>query len=292
MTLSPAHQYAAGLAWRNANGDPQQAAALFTSTLRGAKLELPRDPKSYVAKWGPRLGDDGWMQGRASQSGRKRALTEAQIECCHAVASEWWEDGRPRPYASMDELAANPVVARELAAAGCTPATLFRGMKQMYPHFGWRLVAVKDYLTADHKQERVAACKEMAKLTSRELDLVVWIDAKSLILVVRPQHAWIDTDYRDYEQRARPPQQGSKIINLKYYIAVSPLLGPFWLRFTTGTTGMQWDRDGHAYKVGSRAKQSRRPAATHVRGGLLQLGSPARAQGRLGHARICMQPQN
>lgn len=264
MTHSVAHQVTAGLAWRGAKGDKQAAVRTFINLLEAAGLDLPPGPSSYVALWGPRMLADGSVAGRASKSGRKRKLTNEQVAACHEEASRWFEHGAPGPYGSATQFCTtNAVGQRVIADAGCEPATLFREMKKMYPGFGYKQVAVKDILTPNHKSERVAACEGMRGLTAPELHRVVWLDAKSMILVVAKRRAWVDAFVRDYEERMRPPQQGSQIINLKYYIAVSPLLGPFWLRFITGTTGMPWNRPGKSYRVRLRrqTERARRPPA-------------------------------
>lgn len=250
MTWPDTYKGLAGIVWRAAHGQLSKAVRDFSNLLVKAEMQLPANVREFVAAWGPCLNEDGTIRSGASRSGRKRKLTDAQVEACYEQASNWAQLGRSRPYGSMQEMVeTNPVVKGVVQATGVTAGTLAKKMKLMHPTFGWKQVAIKDILTPEHKLQRLSACKRMLAMPERALQLVVWIDAKSMILTVTKRHGWVDTRVRDYEERKRPPQQQGKIINLKYYIAVSPLLGPLWLRFCTGTTGMPWNRDGKAYKV-------------------------------------------
>lgn len=250
MTWPDSYKALAGWVWRAAHGRLSSAVRAFRNQVAAAKMELPRDVAQYVAIWGPRLRDDGTIASCASNSGAKRKLTNRQVDTCFEEAIAWHTRPCERPYGSMQELVEeNQVVRGIVQAAGCSAALLFQRMKERHPSFGYRLVAKMDILTPQHKQQRLAACKQMLRMTLRQLQLVIWIDAKSMILTVEKQRAWVDIRDRDFVYRMRPPQAGNQIINLKYYIAVSPLLGPLWLRFYTGTTGMTANRDGRAYKV-------------------------------------------
>ena len=275
MTFSVTHQVLACVCYRKAGGNEQQAAQALRSELQELGLPVPANCKSYVATWGPRMQHDGSIEGHAADSGRKPALTDAQIATCHAEATGWFAAGRAGPYSSMEELVTNnPKVQAIVAAANITPQTLCRHIKAAFPGFRYGKAAIKDALTDVHRRERVAACKRNLQMSQRQLHLAVWVDSKSMILVIKSRCGWLDTNVCDYEVRKRPPQCGSQIINLKYYIAVNALLGPVWLAFTTGTTGMPGNRGGHNYKVRSCHKQARAAPPTRMRRRRLELGSP------------------
>lgn len=173
-----------------------------------------------------------------------------------------------------------------------TPQTLSRHIKKHYPNFKHGNVGTKDVLTPEHCSERRAACERNLRMSRRQLHLVVWVDSKSMILVIKGRHGWMDTSVCDYEERKRPPQVGSRIINLKYYIAVNALLGPVWLAFTTGTPGVAATRSGRTYKVSSRHKQMGAAPSMHVRCRRTELGSPTRCAHALMLVAACVQPQH
>lgn len=82
MTYSPIYQYTAVLAWRAAAGNHVDATREFRICLQEARYKLPSNPHEYVAEWGPRLGDDGVVEGCAHNSGRHRVLTDRHGYCC------------------------------------------------------------------------------------------------------------------------------------------------------------------------------------------------------------------
>ena len=67
MTLSVAHQVAAGLCWLAAGGKAAAAAEALRNWLTAAGLDLPANVHGYVKTWGPRLGRDGVVESRARQ---------------------------------------------------------------------------------------------------------------------------------------------------------------------------------------------------------------------------------
>lgn len=293
MTFSVTHLVLAGVHFRLAGGNVQQAARALRSQLKELQLPVPADCGAFVENWGPRLNDDGSIDGHAQLSGRKPRLSEEQVAKCHAEATNWFAAGRSGPYGSMKELiATNPTVEAIVAAANVTPETLSRQIKKHFPHFTYGNVGTKDPLTADHLRERVEACNRNLRLSLRRLHLMVWVDSKSMILVIKGRRGWIDTSVCDYEVRRRPPQVGSKIINLKYYIAVNALLGPVWLALTTGTPGVTAARPGHTYKVSSRHKLTRAAPSMHVCCRRAQLVSPTLRAHMLMLVAACVQPQN
>lgn len=293
MTFAVTHMVLAGVHYRKAGGNVQQAARGLASELQALHMPVPANCETYVRTWGPRLRDDGSIEGHAQLSGRRPGLSAEEVATCHAEATGWFAAGRSGPYGSMDDLIANsPKVQEIIAEANVTPQTLSRQIKKHYPNFKYGNVGTKDLLTPDHCSERVAACQRNLRMTQRSLHLVVWVDSKSMILVIKGRRGWMDTSVCDYEGRRRPPQVGSKIINLKYYIAVNALLGPVWLAFTTGTPGVTTTRSGRTYLVSSRHKQKGAAPSMHVRCRRTELVSPTLSAHALMLVAVWVQPQH
>lgn len=78
--------------------------------------------------------------------------------------------------------------------------------------------------------------------------------------------------------KIKPPRYDKHIISIKYYAAVNAVLGPVWICYYTGTSGILATHDGKHYKVGSCNKQFWCIASLHVLQCLLKLSLP-RARG-------------
>jgi hypothetical protein len=136
MTYPPIYQYTAGLVWRMYYDKPAEATRAFCDHLHAAGYKLPANSHEYVADWGPRLGDDGVIEGLASNSGRHRVLTDAQVTACFVEAHNWWLAGRQGPYTSAEELITESAVVHDIVTgAGITPETLTNNLKEFDPRF-------------------------------------------------------------------------------------------------------------------------------------------------------------
>ena len=76
MTHSITHQVLAAVWYRKANGNVRRAACALKSDLQALQLQMPTNCEEYVKTWGPRMRDDGSIEGHAQHSGRKPELSE------------------------------------------------------------------------------------------------------------------------------------------------------------------------------------------------------------------------
>lgn len=129
-------------------------------------------------------------------------------------------------------------------------------------------------MTEQHKENRVAAAELNGGLTADVLNSVIWADEKSMPMAADAGVGWYDADGIDYDGVAPPLRYQGKPMKLRYIIAVSPLLGPFFITFITGTSGMSADRDGHAYRVSSADEKLRWLVCLHMQQCLLQSCCP------------------
>lgn len=293
MTFSVTHMVLAACHYKEANGDVKAAVRGLRDQLQKLDLEAPSDLLQFVKTWGPRMQADGSIKSLAHNSGRKQKLTVEQLNICHDEATGWFAAGMPGPYASMEALMSQSEKVKAIVeATGVSAETLSRRLKELFPGFRYGVVATKDVLDDAQKSARVEDCHHLLEMSERERNTVVWVDSKSMILVVKRQRAWIDTDVCDYEERRRPPQLGNQIINLKYYIGVNALLGPFWFAFTTGTTGLAATGSHPTYMVSSGKKQPWGAPTTHVRRRRPQLLSPPLGAGALAGGAVGIEPQH
>lgn len=251
MTLSVAHQVAAGLCWLAAGGKAAAAAEALRNWLTAAGLDLPANVHGYVKTWGPRLGRDGVVESRARASGRRSKLTTRQVAACfEECVGVAVEEGRP--CASVLEFARrSPAVAARLAAAGVTARTLTRRMKKDFPTFKYIKLRGRRPFTPAQLGERRRVCTAHLAAGLEVLRRTVWIDQKTFYFTKETVRGWVDAGKQDtYPRPTSKAKYKGKDIKLKYYIAVNALLGPVALVFTTGSSGRGADHvTGHRFKV-------------------------------------------
>ena len=261
MTLTLVHQVTAGISFRRAKGDINAATSHFTDELRAAKFDLPSNPQSYVVQWGPRLQDDGTIASRAPLSGRKRKLTNEMVTTLHYEATNWFLAGREQPYNSIKQLReTNETVQRLLAGMEVDDKTIIRSVQEKFPEFKFGKLQKKSYLDEQHQEMRMSAAEENSELSADTMNSVVWADEKTMPMEAGACAGWHDAGGIDYTYTRRPLKYKKQLMKLKYIIAVSPLLGSFYIKFITGTSGLAADGDGDAYLVSSACEQRRRLA--------------------------------
>lgn len=202
--------------------------------------------------WGPRLLDSGEIEEYASNSGRPKTLTDAQIAACYVEARNWWLAGRAAPYASAAQLISDSTVVHTIVTdAGITSETLTRNLKEYDPHFKYGALHDRAFLDDAHRQGRIECSTVNKARFDDDKQRVVWVDEKVLCLSQETCHGWYSSAAEDYHWRLPVPTHQSKPVKIKYIIGVNYLLGPVWIKFFTGTSDMPADRDGHAYRVSS-----------------------------------------
>lgn len=252
MTLAEVEQYAAGLCYRSAGGNIHEAAAAFRTLVHDAKFIPPANCYEFVAYWGPRLDDSGKITSYGHRSGRHRQLSDDQARICYFEAIGWWLAGRQGPYESAAELIeTNHKVRDIIAEAGVCGETMTRRMKEIDPDFHYGKPRPKPFLDEQHKEVRVAACVENLGRFKKAHPFIIFVDEKVLCLNDDKCMGWFSTKAEDYYYRAPPVKYGNKLGKLKYIIAVNYLLGPVWIKFFTGTSGMPAQRGGKHYQVSS-----------------------------------------
>lgn len=250
MTLGVGFQAIAGLAYREAKGDMAAAVTLFRSYVAKAGLAEPANVHDYVRTWGPRLDDNGAISDRAAHAGRPAMLAPMMVEACYNAIIEGKPGTKPEPYVSPDDINENCSVVRGvLEDTGATLATLLKRIHERHPGFGRRQLHTRWTLTAANCQERKRVCGKLLLLSPSELDRVVFIDAKTIWMTSNTVYGYVDTNTSNKFEHIHPARWRGQIVRVKYYAAVHSKLGPVWINFYTGTTGMPAQRDGHHYKV-------------------------------------------
>lgn len=294
MTLSLTLRAAAGLAWLTAKGVLATAIASFLTTLERAGLEAPTNPRQFVARWGPRVADDDNYAGNAGLAGRPGLVSRQHAERAYQGALSWETAGQPRPYPTLDALATDcEPWAEVMRETGACERTVLRAVQREHPAFGCATLRPRPKLTQPNQDARMAAAVAGLDLTARELELTVFIDAKTFYAEAPAgQRGYVDTSVdRTYPALKAVRHQG-RGMKVCVYGAVNALLGPVLLEFVTGTAGLPGGFKGKVYKVGSRAPEHGGLAGCRVAHGLTQLGGPAGGALALRLAAPWVQPQH
>lgn len=254
------------------------ATAHFTDELQAANFDLPSNPQSYVGLWGPRLLDDGTVASHATHSGRKRKLTDEMVITLHYEATNWFLAGREEPYTSIKQLRdSNPTVQGLLAGVEVDDKTIIHSVQRMFPEFQFGKLQKKRHLDEQHKEMRVAAAKENQLLSADTLNSVVWADEKTMKMEPDAGLGWHDAGGIDYTETRPAPQHNKQPMKVKYFIAVNALLGAFYIKFYTGTSGLAGSSGGEAYRVSLACEQHRGLARLDMQQRCPEPGSPPAA---------------
>ena len=266
------------LAVATALGDMGVACVLLAQYCATLHLPTPSNMASYIRTWQGRLNPDGTVASNARNAGRPSSISPQMVEAAYQGIIGWKKSGMDRLYRTRDGCAEEcPAVVKVLQESGITIAALFKLIKKAHPRFKFTKMKVHWHLSDADKEKRVTTCQLLLQNFSHLLHRMVFIDAKTIYMWEKDIYGWVDTSVDNYADGIKPARYKRQIIRLKYYAAVHMKLGPVFLKYYTGTTGMDNNPDGHNYQVGSGYEQLRRAPTPHMTHSLCQLGSPSRA---------------
>lgn len=245
----------AASAWAAGGFNMSKALPVFERSVTNSGLTMPADPRQMIRKWGERMRHLGHVKAAHGKAGRKPTLTTQQVQLLVGELLGWRKAGMTAPYASIRKfMLQNPVAKKISKRYEVTVQTMTRALKAEVPSLGRAKLTVKTLLTSRLKKKRFAACKRLHRKPQKELDWVVWVDAKSLYVNVTHRHGWIDTSNTNLEElvleHRLAGKSKSRMVHIKYYAAVNALVGAVDIIFVTGTTGLKADRGTQTYKVG------------------------------------------
>ena len=270
MTYAYALVVLAALAWACSNGRLAVAGRLLTDYCQRLGLEVPANPSNFVNYWHGRFTGTGEVDSHAGNAGRRSNLTPPMVERAYQGIINWRAAGRRRPYGSKLECEQQcPEVRQVLSESGVSMDTLISHITEVHPNFKFKKLRVRWRMTDANKQDRVRKCRQLLREYMQDLNKMVFLDAKTVWMWEEEIWGWVDTSVPNSCQGIRPAYSHGKIIRLKYYAAVHQTLGPVWIRFYTGTTGMDYNHDGHNFQVGSCSKQLWQAFGLHMQHSLV-----------------------
>ena len=237
--------------------NPQVAAEILKEAL-GGNMPLSK-PAQYCKKWGCRRLETHTVND-APRSCRPKKLTRDGIDQVITALSQGWvlmgaNEPKKMPYSSWSQFCRMcPTAIRVLQATGVTRRHLLRACQATLPSLKRKKIQLRVWLKPETKAERVATSQHLLGKTKEWFESVVWVDAKTLYICPKSAFAWINTaDMMAHSMLVREDRRvrtkPSQLVKLKFYIAVSALVGPVCLVFTTGTTGMPANRVNPPYTV-------------------------------------------
>lgn len=244
----------AGAAWAAAKFSMARALRIFRRSVESSGLDVPEAPKKMIRKWGKKLLKKGSVEAAHHNAGRKPRLTDDAVNTLVGELLGWRKAGLTAPYPSIKRFCYdNPIAKKICQEAGVTPKTVLKRLKAIAPSLGHARLRVKAKLSTELKLRRVGACRRLLRVPLKDLDWVVWVDAKTLYVNITHRHGWIDTATANREDLVLEHKLGGKIgsrtIQLKYYAAVNAKVGTVSLYFITGTTGLKAKRGPYHFKV-------------------------------------------
>lgn len=212
---------------------------------------VPVNLPAQIRKWYWRAKTEGAADTHYHRAGHPQKISQQQVQFCLDELLAWKRHGRINPYPSIEVLAASrPAVQQVLDSTGIMAGTLIRRMKQLRPGLKRVKLRAMKKLTPKVKENRLKRCRELVEYEDAQLMRTVFIDAKSMPMLVSSEWGWVDShDAEAMLVLQRAQTRKAKSIMLNYYIAVCGLAGAVLLYFYTGTTGVGPTREGVTFKA-------------------------------------------
>lgn len=244
------------------DGSISAALKAFSISCTTLGIKPPRDPRSFVARWGRQWLANQHVSGTASNSGRKPKLSTQNAELLVADLMNWAGFDLAGPFSSLDELKQkSPRAKAILEAAKAATSTVIRHLKRIEPKLAYKKLTVKQKLTSKQKAARLRVAQHHVTVSDNTLSRVVFVDAKTMYMTIKKRCGWVRLDDELPFETIRPYSKKNPI-TLRYYIGVCGRAGGVFLTFYTGTTGMTADRHpSNPYLVRSASVQLRRLAS-------------------------------
>ena len=260
MTLCDAVTYYAILAFNLARGNVVIACGLLLIFCWVTHLKAPANCRNFIKFWAGRMREDGTLDRHADYAGAPQQVSDQMVEEAYQGIIGWRRAKRRNPYRSEEDLVQQcPAVIKVLRESGVTIGTLISRIKDKHPGFTRTKLRIRFALTDSHKADRLSKCRQLLRRFRGLLHCCVFVDQKQINVWEEDVWGWVDTSVPNYAEGIQPARYQGRIIKLKYYAAVHNKLGPFFLMFYTGTSGMDSHHDGHDYQVGHAANSCAQP---------------------------------
>ena len=220
------------------------AAVNFFSKLKGKGR--PQNPHRFIPFWVEGFECTGTVLHAPIPGAPRQVLDDVALQCAQVLAAGVEsEDEEVKHYASLREAKdSNPLFREVLDTYNCSEDTLLRAMHRAMPALGRRKQEVKWRFTDVERMTRVACAAALLRLIAvcpLALLTFIFVDEASLYrCAVAGKMVWC-SKFGDHPLRLTERCSNKSKDHVKFYLALSPVLGAFGPYYTTGTTGQeQW----------------------------------------------------
>jgi hypothetical protein len=227
----------AATAYKIGLADGSSAALKYFRTHRKGNFG-GRNEAKLIQRWGQRFAKTGSvLDANSRRTGRKPKVPKAAVvECAKTLLDGYTVDGADgikvrRGFTSLKAAVDSekaPKIKKVITQYGITVPSLHRRMRKVVPSLARskRRVDIKSVLDPSVKKKRKQAAAKLRRLPMKQLDAVVWMDAKKLHISGPGKLSVYTNDPDEVVEDARQPQGKFNSGNvLHYYAAVNALLG-------------------------------------------------------------------
>jgi hypothetical protein len=240
-----------------AGGRLGPAFRIWKAYYKGSKAWWVGSGRHLIRYWGPRLMASGSVQNKPPVKKPRIIPDEVAKQCAVTLKQGYpvWLQPRDLRMAPVEvrrywtsiktACAESEQLASVLRLYHATPNALLRRMHGVDPGLKWRRLKIKWDLNAQQKQERqtiAAQLLHLVRTVPNFIERIFFIDECSIWLTSNnvDVHVYADAHDANVSEVMHIPGLGPGVkIKVKVFAVVNVLLGPVFLDFTTGTTGLQ-----------------------------------------------------
>ena len=221
------------------------------------EVGVVKDARHLMPRVYMNMMERGTVANREHHPDTKKVPDDLALECARLLKSGYYEHYQPRTlgaapilvhkyYTTIKKACSHSPVMRQVCQSyNVTPAYLLKRMHQVDPNLKWRAVEYKLELTDAHKAARKYTAQTILSYITADpmfLYTTFWTDEFSILLKNGSAHRLhVYADARDDGVHAvltSPKVRAADEIHLRAIICVNAMFGPYWIEFTTGTTGL------------------------------------------------------
>lgn len=213
--------------------------------------------RALITYWGPRFMETGSIENKPRAKNPRKVSDAVAKKCAETIKQGYYQmRQRPGPQADVVQVhlywtsikaacAESPYLRNVCQTHGVSPAGLLKRMRQVDPKLKWKRLTYKNDLTDAQKQRRQEVAGVLLRNVStcpHYLKRIFFIDECSIWLTASNVNVHVYADAHDKNVSAVmhiPGLTAGAKIKVKVFAVVNALMGPFFIDFTTGTTGLR-----------------------------------------------------
>lgn len=201
--------------------------------------DAPRNTAQFIHCWWGALQERGSLLD--IQHGRTSTIPPEEAE---RAAWLFWggyvaEGVHVYPTSIRDGLNNIPALEALRRRWGVSPATMLAHMKKAEPRLKKRTEELRIQYTQAEKLARLHRAIELKRGFCTRMHRIFWIDESHIYIVPKGQRVYAPPEASLVLEDERLERDFRKVIKLRFYCVVNAVLGPVYMKFVTGTTGLK-----------------------------------------------------